>query len=598
MASVEFPNLARFDRVAADTETTGRGSRDRPVGCSLALPDGRDFYFAWGHRDGGNNCTLAEFLTWAKQELNREGLRLLFHNAGFDMRMLAYVGLELYKPKVEDTQFAAAILNELEPSFALDALATKELGEGKVGDEELYEYCAKRYGGAPTRRAQGQNIWKAPGDVVAPYAKGDARRTLQLDEVYQPRLDEADRDGHTLREIYELEVKLIPILLRMHMVGVRVDTAKAEELLHELEHRIKQTKQTWERLAPGVNYNSTAQLATLFTTNNLPVWRTDSGNPSITKDLLDLIDHPIANTIKEVKRLEKFKGTFIENYILKNVHEDGIVHGEFHPLKNEEYGTVSGRFSSAGELNLQNVPARDEEIAPLIRGLFIPYHSDQRWLKADYSQIEFRFLAHYAGGKVAQAYRDDPNVDFHQACAELVGIPRKPAKNINFGLVYGMGEKLMAIKLGLPIEEARELFEVYHQRLPEVRALYKLADRRAAQRGIIRTWGGRKRRFKKRGNGSHESTHKALNALLQGSAADLIKMSMVRIDEIVDWDNVLLHLTVHDELDFSIPEGEAGDRFVHHAKELMEDYHLDVPIVAECEVGPNWGDTEKWLKAA
>lgn len=586
----DFVSLARVDRVGLDTETTGLTYDDRPVGISISLPDGSDHYYRWGHEIGGNNCTKAEAMRWAGKELNRSDLTVFMHSAGFDLRMLAYESGHAHpfpRARVEETGFQAALLNEMEPDLGLDALGELKLGMGKEGDE-LWEFCAEAFGGGATRKAQAGNIWRAHGDVVEPYACRDSRITLGLGDHQGPLL----RD-EGLSEVYAMELALIPILLKMHIVGVKVDVNKALLLKDKLGRQLDRLKKEWATEFGDVNFGSTKQLAGLFDKLDIPYKTTELGNPSITKDDLEFTDHPVAAMIIRMKKLKHFRGTFIDNYILKNVDQNGIIHGEFHPLRNQRYGARSGRFSSGGGLNLQNIPARDEEWAPLIRGLYVPMGKNKWWEKADYSQIEFRYLAHYAGGAIMKAYHDDPNIDFHQMCADLVGIPRRPAKNINFGIVYGMGKKLMAAKLGVTVTEAAVLLEEYHSRLPEVQRLYNRADRRANQRGYIVTWGGRKRRFVKRGR-HYENTHKALNALLQGSAADLMKKAMIRVDDGLDWDETPLHLTVHDELDFSVPKNKkARDEFNRTLREKMEDFDLKVPVKVDIEYGADWGHAGK-----
>lgn len=586
-----LPALDRIDRIGVDTETTGVTYDDRPVGLSWALPDGRSAYARWGHEGGGNNCDLGTVKRWVENELDRPDLTVYLHNAAFDLRMLAYEDTRLRSARVEDTGFMAAIHNELEPRFSLDDLGKKYVDESKRGDA-LWQWCSERFGGAATRRAQSKNIWRAPGSVVEEYAEFDAELTLKLADRFRPLVTEEGLD-----EIYEVETRLIPLLLDMHLVGVRVDIDRALQVKDQLKEEHKRLERTWESKVGSVNYNSTPQLAKLFDTLGLDYPHTEKGNPSITKDVLTILDHPVADLITRLRKLKHYTGTFIDSYILDNADSSGVIHGEFHPLRNDRYGTVSGRFSSGGGLNLQNIPSRDEELAPLIRSCFVPYRSDLRWLKEDYSQIEYRYLAHYAGGNILKLYNDQPDVDFHQMCADLVGIPRGPAKNINFGLVYGMGVALMARQLGLPLDEASELLEEYHRRLPEIRRLYRKAMRRAGTRGWIETWGGRKRRFKRHGRG-HKNTHVALNALLQGSAADLIKLAMLNLVDLVDWDSTFLHLTVHDELDFSIPRDAAGDRFIAEAKERMEDFELRVPVIVDTETGENWGTVKPYTLAA
>ena len=609
-----FPDLARFDRVAIDTETDGLGYRNRPVGLSWATPDGQSGYLGWGHEENGagaslfyapgdaNNCSLEDVRAWAAREF-RPDLLTVWHNAPFDLRMLAYVGIRP-KSAIEDTLVAAPILNELEPSFALGALCKKYIGRSK-SDDQLNDWCAQAFGGPATRRAQAPNYWRAPSSIVGPYACGDTELTLALHDHLRPKVT-----AEGLDEIYALETAIVPIVVDMHLTGTRVDVDRARLLDSELTSRIDRLSATWEDLAPGVDPGKTSQVALLFKQKGLVVAVTGKGNPSITSEDLARIPHPLAQTLLEWKKLTKFRDVFVRAYILSNADETGVVHPEFHALRGDDFGSVAGRFSSGssdGSLNVQNLPARDEEWAPVIRSLFIPYHRGWRWLKADYSQLQFRLLAHYAAligyPELARRYREDPGVDFHQMCADLTGTPRKQAKNINFGLVFGMGQKKLARTLGLSEQAGEALLREYHRKLPAVRATYDKLSERANAKGQIKTLGGRLRRFVSaedarakgwqiRAGERFVGCHKGLNALLQGGEGDMMKTAMVRIAPICREYSVPLHLTVHDELALSIPPGVEGTRFAGRVRECMEDFQLQVPIVVDLAVGDNWGSTE------
>lgn len=592
--------------VFADTETTGLKNTDYPVGFSYKTPDGKSDYISWGHEGGGNNTDLDVFVRWFKDQFGRPGApALVFHNAPFDVKMLGNIGCNI-PGRIEDTQFMAALHNELEPSFSLDSLATKYAGISK-SDEELNAWCARKFDKQATRKAQAGNYWRAPATIVSPYAIGDVDMTEGVYNALLPKLVELE-----LIDVYEMEIALIPILYRMYTVGTRVDVPGAEALRDRLRVRKAELHSAWRKNWGDVDYGSPKQMGVLLDSLGIPYPRTAKTKaPSITKDYLLALDHPLGQDVREMKFIDHMIGTFIEGYVLGAVRSDGCVHPEFHPLKSDTYGTVSGRFSSSGEAkNLQNLPARDEEVAPQVRGMYIPYHRDMLWLKADYSQIEYRFFAHYAGGQVLQAYLDNPMIDFHQMVADMAGIPRKRAKNVNFAKLYGAGIPKAAVTAGVSVQEATEWFLAYDEKIPEAKILSEKAIRRAENKGVIRTWGGRLRRFGdnpyfgqvRTSKSGYEyvdcnrktGTHAALNALLQGSAADLIKRTMLRVAEIVDWKNVYLHLTVHDELDFSIPQGELGMKFMKQIREIAADYpDIRTPIIMDTEVGPDWGHVEE-----
>jgi len=628
-----LPDLARFDRVAVDTETAGLGFASRPVGLSIALPGPNGFrdpattthYFSWAHEGGGNNVTVEELRAWAARELTRPNLLKIWFNAAFDLRMLAYtgtgdhglpgVGVPIYAGN-EDGGIVAPILNEIEDGgYSLDNLLKRYTDLHKE-DTYLNEWCAAQFGGKPTRQAQAPNYWRVPWGVMDEYAQHDALGTGVLYEVRRPVID---TEG--LAAIYGVETALIPILLRMHLVGVRADVARAKEVKKLFEDKLAAAMVRWEQLAPGVNPMSGDQLGPVLDAHGLPYPRTEkTKKPSITTEVLNELDHPIAALIIEIREASKYAGTFVDSYILQNADPQGVIHGEFHQLPNDTYGAVSGRFSSGGSLNLQNLPgARHPELAKLIRGLFIPYLPGLEWTKADYSQIEYRFLAHYAGGMLAEAYRNNPDVDFHEMLIRMIHSPEELAvegamklfrpqmKNTNFAIVYGAGLKKAAATAGVSVDVMKGVLETYHRKTDNlIHNLSQKAVQRAASRGYIVTWGGRKRRFRSaewaraKGwrvyrNEKFVETHKALNALLQGSAADLIKLAMVKVAEIVDWQNTFLHLTVHDELDLSGPPvaSDAGKRFQGQLREAMENFPLSsgVPIRVSIGTGPNWGAT-------
>jgi len=590
------------------------GFRNRPVGLSWATPDGQSGYMAWGHAEDtvgsifddvaapANNCSLSEVREWAAREL-RPDLLTIYKNAPFDLRMLAYCGIRP-KARVEDVEVCAPILNELEPAFSLEALGKKYLGRSK-SDDALNEWCASAFGGKATRPAQAGNYWRAPGHVVGPYARGDAELTLSLYDHFRPRIR-----AEGVEEVYALETAIIPIVVEMHLTGVRVDVDAAHTLDRDLTARIDALRATWETLAPNVDPGKTAQIVPVFERHGLPVARTEKGQPSIVAEDLAHIAHPLAQTLIEWRKLTKFRDVFVRTYVLANADETGVVHPEFHALRSDDFGSVAGRFSSGssdGSLNVQNIPGRDDTWAPIIRGLFVPYHTGWRWLKADYSQLQFRLLAHYAAligyPELARAYHDDPDVDFHQLCADLTGVPRKVAKNINFGLVFGMGKKKLARTLGVSEDEAERLIAQYHRKLPAVRATYDALADRVDQKGQIRTLGGRVRRFLSadeararkwtvRDDERFVGSHKGLNALLQGGEGDMMKTAMVRLAPICREFGVPLHMTVHDELALSIPPGDEGLRFAGRVKEGMEDFKLEVPIRVDLAVGENWGSTK------
>lgn len=657
-AKPRVPNLSRYpvqERYCGlDTETNGLALNDEAKMMSAAFWDGTTVSFAWGLADKSeNNCTRAqaqEFLT----DLDRHGFTKVFHNAQFDTRMLYNAGMHFDLYSVEDTGTIAPLLNELTPSFSLSYLGETFVGKGKLVDEDLINWCAENFGGQKTHKVQVENYWKSPFWKIAPYCEQDAFITLELFKVLRPKINE---EG--LENLYNIESNLFPMLMKMHWAGVRSDVKRAERLYDRLTEMRKQVEFEWDKGVAQlfkkhgmmhvleeqhgkINVRSFGQMEILFDMLKLPYPRNPvtegmrkkalrkgqdpdalKGNGSFKSAFLETVEHPLIQKVSIARKLSHYSDTFIEAYILKNADKNGIIHGEFHPMKTDNYGTVSGRFSSGGQLNLQNIPTRskmmvdfegtEHPIGKLLRSLFLPRPKGQ-WIKIDYSQIEYRFLAHYCamlptGGQLREAYRGDAGVDFHEAVAKMVGIDRDSAKAINFGIVYGMGKDKLARSLGVSRSEAEDILRDYHGRAPEIREMYNFASRRASRRGFIKTWGGRLRRFSKqisKYGGIFDRTHIALNALLQGSAADLLKVSMVEVDKIIDWDSVVCRLTVHDELDFDIDGSAESYRMIRDVKRAMEQFQdkarsdlfgfrhpISVPVVAEMEIGPNWGTLSK-----
>ena len=288
----------------------------------------------------------------------------------------------------------------------------------------------------------------------------------------------------------------------------------------------------------------------------------------------------------------------------------GRIHCQFHST-----GTVTGRFSSSNP-NLQQVPARDQELAPLIRQLFIPEVGEE-WVCADYAQQEPRVLVHYASLKNIDSaltarnnYHQDENTDFHQMVADMAEIPRKQAKTINLALFYGMGQKKLAKELGLDEETAKNLFIKYHSKVPFVRTISNQVSSIASTRGYIKTLLGRKRRFNlwepadsfgekalpyslataeyHKQKLKRAYTHKALNALIQGSSADITKAAMYQIYKAGFLKDLNLLLTVHDELDFSVAPDK--QKCLKEAIQVMKNcIKLQVPLQVDVERGSSWG---------
>ena len=402
-----------------------------------------------------------------------------------------------------------------------------------------------------------------------------------------------------------------------------MDVPAAEKLSIELMTKQEKASDSLRAIVGfDVNVNSSASLAQAFDEAGLPYNTTAKGNPTFPAAFLEGIDHKVPTLIREIRNLGKLKGTFVDGYILDK-HIDSRVYCQFHQLRSDDTGTRSGRFSSSTP-NLQNIPSRDPVLAPLIRGLFIPDPGHVAWRKYDYSQIEYRCLAHDAIGPAGEALRqifiNDPNADYHEVTRDLVDretgilLDRKPIKNINFGLIYGMGITTLSANLGLSKKDGGQLFKAYHRGAPYAQATMDHYMEMALETGVVPTILGRKSRFNlwephkfergaiplsydeallKWGRIKRAQAHKALNRRLQGSAADVMKKAMHKCY----YDGVFAEtgtpkLTVHDELNFSDPGNkDVAFKEMQHVMETA--LPLLIPVKADGEIGPNWGNVKE-----
>jgi DNA polymerase I-like protein with 3'-5' exonuclease and polymerase domains len=447
-------------------------------------------------------------------------------------------------------------------------------------------------------------MWQLPAMEVGSYAEKDAELTLELWQIFKKEIVHQD-----IESIFNLETDLFPCLVDMRFLGVRVDVERAHKLKQDLEYQenllLTQIK---KESNIDVQIWAARSIAKVFDKLKLPYERTvKTQSPSFTKNFLQEHPHPIVKQIAKAREINKAHTTFIDT-IIKYEHNERI-HAEINQIRSDTGGTVTGRFSYNNP-NLQQLPARNKDLGPMIRSLFLP-EEDCTWGCFDYSQQEPRLVVHYAAlhkfptvYDVVDAYENDSSTDFHQTVADMAKIPRSQAKTINLGLFYGMGKAKLQAELGVSKDKAAELFDQYHAKVPFVKQLMNAASNRAQERGQIRTLLGRLCRFhlwepnmfgmhkalphedalREHGPGIKRAyTYKSLNKLIQGSAADMTKKAMLELYK----EKIIPHIQIHDELDLSV-ESES------HAKkviEIMENaVSLEVPNKVDYEKGKTWGD--------
>jgi DNA polymerase I-like protein with 3'-5' exonuclease and polymerase domains len=599
----EFPDLSKYDEIAIDLETkdpelTKMGSgaiigKGEVVGIAVAV-EGWCGYYPIAH-GGGGNMDKTMVLKWFQDVLNTNASKI-FHNAMYDVCWIRAMGLKI-NGTIIDTMIAAALCDENQFRFDLNTCAKKYTGTGK--DEAALYAAAKEWGIDP----KGE-MYKLPAMYVGQYAEKDAAITLQLWKYLKKEIVSQD-----IQSIFDMETELFPCLVDMRFLGVRVDVEAANQLKKQLVAR-EQAALLAVKKETGIEPQIWAarSIAKVFEKLKLPYDVTEKTSaPSFTKNFLQNHPHPVVQKIAQARETNKAHTTFIDT-ILKHSHK-GRIHAEINQLRGDNGGTVTGRFSYSNP-NLQQIPARNKELGPMIRSLFIP-EKGHTWGVFDYSQQEPRLVVHYAGlqnlygvDDVLDSYNNDPNTDFHTIVADMANIPRSQAKTINLGLFYGMGKNKLQAELGVDKETSDDLFKQYHDRVPFVKQLMDNVMQRAQQRGQIRTLLGRLCRFHlwepnmfgmhkamthddailEHGPGIRRAyTYKALNKLIQGSAADMTKKAMIELYK----EGIIPHIQVHDELDISIESPEHASKI----KEIMEHaVELQVPNKVDYESGPNWGN--------
>ena len=605
-APSDYRDLSDAKEIAIDLETRDDGitkgigagwatGAGEIIGFAVAT-EGWQGYYPFGHFGGGN--LIKEQVMRYMHDVCSLPCTKIFHNAQYDVGWLQAYGIDV-KGEIMDTMVAGALIDENRYTYKLNALAKDYIGELKA-ETDLIE-AAKAHGVDPK-----MEMWKLPAEHVGYYAEQDARLTYLLWQRFKHEIRQQN-----LETIWELEKNLLPILIKMRKQGIRVNVEKAEQLQIDFSKKEKVLLSEIKKLVgKDVDIWAARQIGFAFDKLGIDYPKTPkTGEPSFTQNWLMNSKQEISKLIVEAREINKFHNTFL-NSIMKYEHK-GRIHGEINQLRSDSGGTVSGRLSMSNP-NLQQLPARNKDFGPLIRGLFLP-EEGHKWGSFDYSQQEPRLVVHYAASigegyegsqELVEAYTN-ADADFHQTVADLVGIDRKQAKTIGLGLMYGMGKNKLANMLGVSFDEAKELINKYNKRAPFVKMLSDRCMQKANSEGVIRTKLGRKCRFEmwepkdfgvhtperfenasaKYGSSNIKRafTYKALNRLIQGSAADQTKQAVVECHK----NGFTPILQIHDELCFNL----ADDEDVGKIKRVMEGcVKLKVPSVVDVAIGKDFGE--------
>ena len=650
-------DLTNIDTVAIDLETYDPNLKTKGLGairgdgfiCGVAVATGKDTaYFPFSHSD--TDLSLDKKLKmWEvldEKLFQNEKITKIFHNAMYDVCWIRAVTGKKMKGRIVDTMIAASVIDENRFKYSLDSLSKDFLKDKKYKYDLQEKTLAWSKG---TIKDPMTNMHKLPASIVKDYAKQDVDLTFKLWSLFNKELDKVvytketkdDNDKvikeeKTSRKIFELETKLFPCLVDMKFKGVKIDVQKAKELCKRLEKRrdnlIKIIK---VRTGVDVQIWAASSLKNLLENQEINDYKKTpkSGMPQLPGDYLRTHKNRFLRFVAKARECDKAKNTFVEG-LLGFVHNERI-HADINQIKGEHGGTVTGRFSMSNP-NLQQIPSKGY-IGTKMRELFVP-ETGSEWYSFDYSQQEPRIVVHYAI-KLGMAGTSDlkeefnkEDADFHQIVADMAKIPRKQAKTINLGLFYGMGRVKLQKELNLDPQQAKKLFNTYHDKVPFVRQLSQDLGEFASDNGLLFTLGDRFCRFDKWESRDKEwnsetnrftevklhatkedaidaykleqmskydkltdpeceffekhytraFTYKALNRLVQGSAADMTKKAMVDLYE----KGIIPHIQIHDELCVSIKDQETRTT----VQKIMEQaIKLEIDNKVDCEHGPNWG---------
>ena len=656
----EFPNLSGATLLSFDTETKELDLDNGPgwargqghiIGLSIGARDAQGntgaWYFPVRHEvDPELNLDSRNVFGWANEVLSTQ-TRKVGANLTYDIGWLGEEGVTVNGP-LEEVQFAEALIDS-DAFVALDILGHKYAGRGKA-TSGLFEWIREAYPNTPISKWK-SDLYRTSPKLVGPYGVDDAILPIEVMLKQAPILAREQ-----LEYVYRLECDLIPLMIRMRREGVSVNTGLASQMLEELQDETKVLYQKiFYQYGYNINASDSGNLGRLFDhvgipyPRNRPTETNPKGSPSVRKEWLAALTHPLGDLLNEIREHEKICGTFLKSYVLgKSIRVPGSngigkLFPQFHQMKGDENGTVVGRYSSS-DPNLQNIPSRTD-LGKRVRQLFEFDIGHFNWKKYDYSQIHYRILAHNAvddpkgpyGGAEAlrQSYLLDPKMDYHQKVymnvaplmgwsitdADIIKNKRRIIKNVNFSLLYGVGMDAMIFKylIGMSKEEVKRFFDSYYTGAPYVKPTMQAIANEVQSLGYVTTLLGRRIRFNlwepiKKDYDNPEMPlpyrsaidqwgsaikrafdYRGVNYKFQGSEPDIMKHGMREClnSGVFDYTGVP-RLTVHDELNFSVRDDTPKTReaFAFIRNTMQNTIRLRVPVYVDENNGPNWGKAD------
>lgn len=605
-----FPNIPKGETIGLDCETTGlKYWLPDFHAFGVAIAAGNESWY-WDMRHTPN------VVEWLRDML--PGRLIVAQNAQYDLQCLRTMGLPVREYQYYCTMVSECLINEHRSTYGLDAIA----GYNGVESQKLQhlEDIRVAMGWRDTSEVL-RRLSEVPPAIVAPYGASDALLALQIYRKQQREIERQD-----LHRVVQLERDVMPVLADMSWGGVRVNLEAAHAAIPSLDEQEVVLQAEINEITGGpFNVNSSPQVRAFFKPEpvNKYQWRLIDGTlvgptkegkgPSLDQNVMREIKHPLATKILALRKIIKLRDTFIRGHVIGSADGDGYVHTQFNQTRNDaDAGTVTGRLSSTDPA-LQQITKRDKANAAILRAMFLPDVGDD-WLCADYSQVDFRCAAHLINDPtIIAAYAKDPTLDYHQVVSDMTGIPRNPpyagapnTKQINLGLAFGAGAGKLAFMMGmeyqikewrgkmvyLPGNQATEIFNIYHSKLPGVKQFMKSAEAVAKETGYVKTAMGRRLRFP-------SGTHKAAGLLYQAYAADLHKLGLVAVDRTIRENKypARLLMSCHDEIGVSMVQNECVKS---HIIQQYTDFNQEssvvrmrVPIRASGDYGINWWEASK-----